>query len=176
MRYRVSLFVASVAVVAVVGFLVVGVRTSAVTPEGSTYVGSAKCRKCHAKELRQWKKTPHAEAFEILTAVGKEADPECVKCHSTGYGEDTGFVDHATTPELAGVGCEMCHGESSEHILVNKKDVEQGKATIAMPAGPCVKCHNPHLSRDSEIGKDALPVLRKKLEKLQARIAALEAE
>jgi len=70
----------------------------------------------------------------------------------------------------------MCHGESSEHILVNKKDVEQGKATIAMPTGPCVKCHNPHLDRDAETGKDALPVLRKKLAALQDRIAALEAE
>ena len=176
MHYRTRLLVASAATVAIAGLVTLGLDISAETPEGATYVGSAKCRKCHSKELRQWKKTPHADAFDILTTVGKDADPECVKCHTTGYDEDSGFVDHASTPELAEVGCDMCHGASSEHILVDKKDTEAGKATIAMPMGPCVKCHNPHLDRDAEVGKAALPVLRKKLEALQARIDALEAE
>ena len=176
MQSRIRLLVVSAATVAIAGFLTLGISISADTPDGATYVGAAKCRKCHSKELRSWQKMPHANAFDILTTVGKDADPECVKCHTTGYDEDTGFVDHASTPELAGVGREMCHGQASEHILVDKKDTEAGKATIAMPAGPCVQCHNPHLDRDAEVGKEALPVLRQKLEALQARIDALEAE
>jgi hypothetical protein len=139
-------------------------------------VGASKCRKCHSKVLRQWKKTPHAKNFEILTLMGRDKDAECIKRHSTGYGETSGFVDLATTPNLAGTTCEACHGPGSEHITVDTEDVERAKATTSIPTGACVKCHHPHEVLKEAMSKEALPVLKKKLEELQKMIATLEAE
>ena len=160
--------------------LVIGIFTSQsifAGPSGNaTYVGASKCRKCHSKEFRKWQKTAHAKNFEILTLMGRDKDSECVKCHSTGYGEARGFVDVATTPNLAGTTCEACHGPGSEHITVDTEDVEKAKATTSLPTGACAKCHNPHEVRQEQMGKDALPVLKKKLEELQKIIAALEAK
>ena len=144
--------------------------------ENATYVGASKCKKCHIKEFKSWEKTAHAKNFEILTLMKRDKDTECVKCHSTGYGEASGFVDFATSPDLAGTTCEACHGPGSEHITVDIKDVERAKATTSQPTGACVKCHNPHEIRQEEMSKEALPALKKKLEDLQKMIAALESQ
>ena len=148
----------------------------AATSENATYVGASKCKKCHIKLYKKWAKTAHAKNFETLTLMGQDKDAECVKCHSTGYGETSGFVDIATTPKLAGTTCEACHGPGSEHITVDTKDKERAKATTSLPTGPCVKCHQAHEVRQEEMSKEALPVLKKKLEELQKLIAALEAQ
>ena len=156
------------------GLLIVSIF--AVPSKNATYVGSSKCKKCHIKPFQTWQKTAHSRNFEILTMLKREKDPDCVKCHSTAYGEPSGFVNFATTPDLAGTTCEACHGPGSEHIVVNIEDKEKAKATISQPGGACVKCHNPHIIREDEVGKAALPVLKKKLQELQKKIEALEAE
>jgi len=38
------------------------------------------------------------------------ADPEYIRCHVMGYRKENGFVDFESSPNLVGVGCEMCHG------------------------------------------------------------------
>ena len=169
--------VAVVLGIGVAAMLVLVMGIFAGTPEGATYVGSSKCKKCHIKQYKSWQKTAHATNFEILTMMGQDQNPECVKCHSTGFGEPGGFVDTATTPKLTNTGCESCHGPGSAHIDNKKKDKEYARSTIqGSPGGPCVKCHNPHVTRKEESSKEALPVLKKKLEELQKLIAALEAE
>ena len=83
-------------------------------PEGQTYTGSKRCASCHFEQFMAWKKTGHSKAFETLTAKYQK-DPKCLKCHTTGFGEPTGFKDNTSTGALAGITCETCHGPGSKH-------------------------------------------------------------
>lgn len=144
------------------------------TPQGAwaqdtefTYVGSKNCKKCHIKEWRSWSETKMAQTFETLKpGVAVEAkqaagldpdadystDPACVKCHVTGYGKPGGFVDIETTPELAGVGCETCHGPGGTYTqdeymsLKNKEYIKAEVVAVGMvdqvSEAQCISCHN----------------------------------
>jgi hypothetical protein len=97
-----------------------------------SYIGTKKCKVCHLKQYKSWAETKMANAFDLLkpgeraeakTKAGLDPkkdytrDPECLPCHTTGYGKPGGFVSLEKTPELAGVGCEVCHGAGSEFTL-----------------------------------------------------------
>jgi len=132
------------------------------------YIGNKKCKKCHIKQFKAWQKTKMANVFELLKP-GQRADAkkkagldpekdyttdkECLGCHTTGYGKKGGFVDEKTTPNLLGVGCEMCHGAGSEYTkkeymsLKNKKfkRADVVKVGLVSPVGEknCTEvCHN----------------------------------
>lgn len=87
-----------------------------VTPE---YIGSDKCKKCHSSAYEVWKKTPHSHAYQTLVDAkypsNRQYDPECIVCHTVGFGYKGGFRDARQTPHLENVGCESCHGPASEH-------------------------------------------------------------
>ena len=131
------------------------------------YVGSKKCKMCHLKEWKSWSETKMANAFETLkpgvraeqkAAAGLDPDKdytkdaECVRCHTTGHGQTGGFVDSGSTPELAGVGCEMCHGAGGTYTkaeYMSLKNKEYKKAEIvavglvdAVTVAQCETCHN----------------------------------
>ena len=135
--------------------------------EDHAFVGSKKCRKCHIKEHKSWAKTKMGMSFDVLkpgeraeqkTAAGLDAtkdytkDAECLPCHTVGYGKPGGFVDIETTPELAGVGCESCHGAGGTYIedqymsLKNKEykraDIVAVGMTDQITAAVCEGCHN----------------------------------
>ncbi len=135
--------------------------------EEHAYVGSQDCKKCHLKEYRSWEETKMASSFDNLkpgTRVeAKEkagldpnkdytTDPECLPCHTTGYGKPGGFVDVETTPDLVGVGCEMCHGPGGTYIqdgYMTLKNREYKKAELVavgmvdtITAEQCNGCHN----------------------------------
>jgi len=131
-----------------------------------------KCKPCHLKIYKSWQKTSHATNFELLVEMGKEKEPECLKCHATGYGEPGGFVDATTTPHLVGASCEACHGPASKHLAIKKKAEKKGTMG-EVKKGTCEKCHMPH-GGHPELGKEILPVLKKKLSALQEKIAGLE--
>jgi hypothetical protein len=106
--------------------------------------GRAACRRCHLAEYRSWERTPHATAFETLPEESR-GDANCVKCHTTGYGEATGFTSIADTPELAGVGCEACHGPGS--LYKDREVMESREASVAAglnipDEATCTACHN----------------------------------
>lgn len=153
------------------GFLLVTlvlVRPATTVQESEhEYVGSQQCRKCHLREWRSWEETKMANAFELLrpgvrseqkTAAGLDPDvdytedAECVPCHTTGYGQLGGFVDIETTPDLAGVGCESCHGPGGTYIqdgymtLQNRNYDKEELVAVGLvdtvSAEQCVKCHN----------------------------------
>jgi hypothetical protein len=122
-------------------------------PAGQTYVGSKACSACHFKQFTTWKKTKHAkEAWESVPAK-YQTNPDCIKCHTTGYGQPSGFKDTTATPNLAGTTCEACHGPGSEHEktckpFLNKKTLspEEEKAARdsiykVLPKNVCVSCH-----------------------------------
>lgn len=117
--------------------------------ETSTYVGVEVCKPCHFKEYRTWKKIPMAEAFaRIEAAPDKE---KCYACHTTGFGEASGFTSVEQTPGLEGVQCESCHGAGSRHVELAKLKDETKTAEVKtsihlVPQGAaCAKCHNPHV-------------------------------
>lgn len=96
-----------------------------------TFVGSDRCKGCHShtKECNIWqadiigskKKHSHAKAFEALgeryakKPTLRQFDPECVVCHTVGYGFESGYRGEADT-RLKNVGCENCHGPGSLHV------------------------------------------------------------
>jgi Cytochrome c554 and c-prime len=120
-------------------------------PAGQTYVGMKECAACHFDQFMVWRTTPHAKAFTILPTK-YQADASCLKCHSTGFGQSTGFKSIKETPNLAGNTCENCHGPGSEHVKVaksfgQKKLTEQEQKYVRstiykiLPKNVCVECH-----------------------------------
>jgi hypothetical protein len=79
-------------------------------------------------------------------------DATCLKCHTTGHGQPTGFTSIEQTPNLVGNSCEGCHGPGSKHAEVAKSfgqarltpdQQTQVRGTIhrMLPKNVCVDCH-----------------------------------
>lgn len=100
------------------------------------YLGAFSCKDCHAPHFESYGATGHPKAFEALEKAGKSRNPECVVCHTTGYGTDGGFISKTSTPGLAGVGCEVCHGPGKEHLDDLSRQVFR-----SISAEVCLKCH-----------------------------------
>jgi hypothetical protein len=131
--------------------------------DAADYIGAKKCKMCHIKQFKAWKKTSMADSFENLKQGVKveekkkagiedkdyTADAGCLKCHTTGYGKPSGFTSIADTPKLAGVQCESCHGAGGEYKGLMKKDkkykLADAKALgLIIPsedAKGCMECH-----------------------------------
>ncbi len=77
---------------------------------GNAYVGSDTCMRCHPYQYARWKVQRHANAMESLKKAGYEWSPECIVCHTVGYGSPDGYVSMEKTPAFGRVGCENCHG------------------------------------------------------------------
>ncbi len=84
------------------------------------YVGSEKCQKCHGNAYKVWAASGHGHAYQTLVEARnpgrRQFDPECIVCHTVGYGYKGGFASLEKTPALVNVGCESCHGPASEHM------------------------------------------------------------
>ena len=129
---------------------------------GATYVGAAKCKKCHMKQHRSWRKMAHKKAWDVLKDEHKKPDAKddqgrvCMSCHVTGWGEKArgGFADPESSKHLLGVQCEVCHGPGSKHATAGKKVLDEkrkkfneGEAKfITRASGRCADCHNPHIN------------------------------
>jgi hypothetical protein len=120
-------------------------------PEGQTYIGTKECAACHFDQFMVWRTTPHAKAFEIMPEKYR-TDANCLKCHSTGFGQPTGFKSLQETPNLVGNACENCHGPGSKHAEVAKsfgqkklsdEESKYVRSTIyrMLPKNVCVECH-----------------------------------
>lgn len=138
---------------------------------GQTYIGVKKCSSCHFKESTQWKKTGHGkEAWESVPAKYRTA-AECLPCHTTGYGQPTGFKDAASTPALVGTTCEACHGPGSKHDeackpFLNKKKLDPADEKIARdsifkPVIADVTLHKePHRSLQDKDAQDLIAKIK----------------
>jgi len=76
--------------------------------------------------------------------VGSQYDPECIRCHVVGLEYETGFVSEKGHKDLRNVGCEVCHGPGSKHmmaILMAEEDTETSE-----PKSACIDCHTPEHS------------------------------
>ncbi len=115
------------------------------------YVGSKACKTCHqgeknGKVFETWMNSKHASALARLdSAKGETKDPKCLKCHTTGYGVGGFGAEGMEALDLAGVGCESCHGPGSEYksMKVMKDHDASVKAGLWTPdEKTCVTCHN----------------------------------
>jgi cytochrome c554/c'-like protein len=157
--------------------MLLGTSGVAIAAEGQhAYVGNMKCKMCHLKESNAWAATKMSKAYDLLKpGVNADAkkkagldpakdyttDPKCLRCHTTGYGKPGGFVNMETTPHLAGVGCEMCHGAGGDYVqeqLMSTKNKEYKKSDLVtaglagtITAGQCTACHN---NESPFVGKD----------------------
>ncbi len=83
------------------------------------YVGTARCRDCHASAYKVWAESKHHDAYQTLVdkkrPSNRQYDPECIVCHTVGFGYVSGFKSEKATAKLENVGCESCHGPGSLH-------------------------------------------------------------
>jgi len=110
--------------------------------EGTSYVLASTCKACHEGEYRIWEGTKHAHAFQTLMEKHQDYNPDCVGCHTTGFRQNTGYLNAKSTPDLMNVQCEACHGPGKNH----PEKVGEGYGR----AGPemCLACHTAGNSPD----------------------------
>jgi len=98
------------------------------------YVGQETCRRCHENTYTKVAQMDHARAYESLVKSKSEGLPECLACHTTGYGEPAGFQTASSEPNLTSVQCESCHGMGTSH----KRDGSYAQ----VDEKKCLFCHN----------------------------------
>ena len=159
-RVITAVFTTYVLGIAVAAFVGVGSVTSDATADEKkdpTYIGTAKCKKCHLKQFKSFtKSSPLHTSFENLKpdvkAEEKKAakldpkkdytkDPTCLKCHVTAYGAASGYPavvkdkewtadEKARATALEGVQCEGCHGAGSKYSVFKKENKEYKRSQI----------------------------------------------
>lgn len=103
------------------------------------YVGAQACSECHGKIHDSEMDTRHAHALETLKAAHSDTNPDCLACHTVGFGLPTGFINEAKTPQLAGVQCENCHGPAANHAA--NPDDPTVRPRIELAGQVCGGCH-----------------------------------
>ena len=125
-------------------------RVAARPPKDATYIGQNKCRTCHFRDFRAWKRMKHSGSWKVVSEKDR-ARAECQRCHTTGYGKPSGYVSEEETPHLTGVQCEACHGPGSVHAEAAKVEEDEAKIDALIdkkPQNRCVECHNPHKTHE----------------------------
>ena len=115
--------------------------------QAAAFAGSESCLKCHPSAAKVWQRSGHAEAFATLRSKKADADPNCIGCHTVGFGTPTGYRREFAGAKLADVGCESCHGPGSLHV---KQHEAQSAVTFKfrpLGAGDCKQCHHGEFSR-----------------------------
>jgi len=119
------------------------------------------CRSCHDEIYDRWNRTPHAGAMNALVAKGEQYNPECVKCHTTGY-QNGGFVSLDSTPKYSNIQCAACHGRMEGHIDFYASEGETSglEEPLSSPVTEktCRICHTPKRDSDFDFERDRKPV------------------
>jgi hypothetical protein len=116
--------------------------TASLDPTSSAFAGVETCSTCHQEEFEIWDKTGHAHAMATLERKKQQFDTECVGCHVVGF-QKGGFQSLVTTPQLANVQCESCHGPGKQHA----ENPGKGYGFMQTPVG-CTQCHTQPNSPD----------------------------
>jgi 2',3'-cyclic-nucleotide 2'-phosphodiesterase (5'-nucleotidase family) len=111
------------------------------TPVPDAYESAEACSKCHQREYDQWISTQHAHAYATLEHTGRQDDPECILCHTMGYGRDGGFISNNKTPELARVTCQACHPITGAHGRAGAPKDPKVPAKDNISQRVCIGCH-----------------------------------
>ncbi len=113
-------------------------------PLTPTYAASAGCVSCHLSEFARWAHSDHARAWESLQVRQEVDNPECVGCHTTGFGAPGGFgeLTRVNLSKFKAVQCEACHGPMAGH----PDDRRVGPRAITPER--CQSCHDAANSPD----------------------------
>jgi len=116
-----------------------GTRVERIVPIPPSFIvtSSGKCGSCHQNELDHWLTTSHAASFKLLKSEHKEKSPECLACHTTGFGRDDGYLNYNITAELKNVNCTECHWATGEHL-----DDPNLHRSEAIKESHCIRCHD----------------------------------
>ncbi len=104
------------------------------------YVSAGSCTGCHDDYVAAWAATPsHPQAWQALISRKATANPECVGCHSTGWGEPGGnaSADEVAMRTWKAVQCEECHGPMSAH-----RDDPRRNHGLVVSEATCLSCHD----------------------------------
>ncbi|MBI1379635.1 MAG: hypothetical protein GC161_00950 [Planctomycetaceae bacterium] len=118
-------------------------------PRGA-YAGSASCQACHTDAHAIWSEGQHPHGLltlqeDLRGGAAALVDPDCVRCHSVGFGYETGFASKAVADPmrldpkgpLGGIGCESCHGPAAQHVVTGLAEHVQRSN-----AATCMQCHD----------------------------------
>lgn len=102
------------------------------------YATGSSCGGCHQDRLASWAFDGHARAVESLASRQATANPECIGCHTTGFGRPGGFSELSVGASSAfrDVQCEACHGPMAGHD--GRGSVHSAPVTEAT----CRGCHD----------------------------------
>ncbi|MCX5654689.1 MAG: multiheme c-type cytochrome [Planctomycetota bacterium] len=110
-------------------------------PQPAAYESSDQCGKCHEAQYKQWLTTRHAKSYATIKRVGRHEDPECILCHTMGYGRQNGFFSMEETPALGSVTCQACHPVTSKHGSPGEKVDAKFAPRTFIDARLCINCH-----------------------------------
>lgn len=117
-------------------------------------ISEINCLRCHMRQYKQWRSTLHYVAWKTLVDKKQNHNPECQQCHTTRFGEPTGFKSVYETPDLVNVQCAQCHREKSGDITEHYRRMamrrighKQSNGQFESDFEPvtekiCLKCHN----------------------------------
>lgn len=115
-----------------------GAAASVAEDRSGSYATGSACSGCHADRMASWGFDAHARAMASLIARKEQGNPECVGCHTTGFGRPGGFAELA--PErveaFRDVQCEACHGPMRGH------NGRAGVAGAPVTEHTCRGCHD----------------------------------
>jgi len=120
----------------------------------SWYGGAVRCAACHRQDYKSWSRSAHAHAYSTLVEKNRHTNPECLRCHTVGFNEPSGFKLEEFSEHLRGVQCESCHGEASNHDIMNRGVRPAQKPTLREYPDTdaivklCMTCHDPANSPD----------------------------
>jgi hypothetical protein len=127
--------------------MVPGVKATA------TYAGTQSCATCHPSAMKAWERSGHSQAFRTLLLRQADADPNCIACHTVGFGTPSGYRREFAATKLVDVGCESCHGPGSQHVEQRLAGGDITARFHPVGAGDCRKCHHGEFSRPFEFDK-----------------------
>jgi hypothetical protein len=127
--------------------MIPGVKTAAL------YVGSESCANCHPSAAKTWHSSGHGHAFATLVKRQADADPNCLGCHTVGFGSPSGYRREFHADRLINVGCESCHGPGSVHVAQRQQGAVDGGKFRTLGSGDCQKCHHGEFSRPFDFDK-----------------------
>jgi hypothetical protein len=124
------------------------------------YAGAERCGLCHDDTHHGWMDTRHAKALDTLKQIGMDKNARCLACHTVGFGSPNGYKDEGTTPGLAGVQCESCHGPAGAHATRPLDKTRRPMKTLSgeMCGGCHTDAHHPTYDEWAESGHGSLVI------------------
>lgn len=124
-------------------------------PEGAgAFAGPDECGRCHPDAYADWSETRHSRAFSSLEATSDQYDPECLPCHTTGFGSRSGYRT-GEDDKLVNVTCESCHGRGSGHVAEKSGWADKRALDVVareVPEDKCRSCHDEENSPNFDYG------------------------